>query len=148
LDSIDSAVEKLAQDLAVKSTFDRLCEGTSTGSESGSGYQGIIINPAAYTQTCIAFGRYCGSRLAHRWGISIKNHRGNHSVIIHTARQWRGADFRIGPPAICLLCAACMSILLSETQKAFAGVTPAKSASRWQRPHHSPIREGSGDFHH
>jgi 3-dehydroquinate dehydratase-2 len=57
LDSIDSAVIKLAQDLAVEVD---IRQSNSEGElvnwiqESGTGYQGLIINPAAYTHTSIA----------------------------------------------------------------------------------------------
>lgn len=57
LDSIDSALTKLAEDLAVEVD---IRQSNSEGElvnwiqESGSGYQGIIINPAAYTHTSIA----------------------------------------------------------------------------------------------
>jgi 3-dehydroquinate dehydratase-2 len=57
LDSIDSALIKLAQDLGVEVD---VRQSNSEGElvnwiqESGTGYQGIIINPAAYTHTSIA----------------------------------------------------------------------------------------------
>ena len=57
LDSIDSALIKLAQDLGVEID---VRQSNSEGElvnwiqESGTGYQGIIINPAAYTHTSIA----------------------------------------------------------------------------------------------
>ena len=57
LDSIDAALTKLAEDLAVQVD---IRQSNSEGElvnwiqESGSGYQGIIINPAAYTHTSIA----------------------------------------------------------------------------------------------
>jgi 3-dehydroquinate dehydratase II len=57
LDSIDSAVIKLAQDLAVEVDIRQSnSEGelVSWIQESGTGYQGLIINPAAYTHTSIA----------------------------------------------------------------------------------------------
>ncbi|HEY7130224.1 MAG TPA: type II 3-dehydroquinate dehydratase [Nitrospira sp.] len=57
LDSIDSGLTRLAEDLAVEVD---IRQSNSEGElvnwiqESGSGYQGIIINPAAYTHTSIA----------------------------------------------------------------------------------------------
>ena len=57
LDSIDAALTKLADELAVAVD---IRQSNSEGElvnwiqESGSGYQGIIINPAAYTHTSIA----------------------------------------------------------------------------------------------
>jgi 3-dehydroquinate dehydratase II len=57
LDSIDSAVTKLAEDLAMEVDIRQSnSEGelVSWIQESATGYQGIIINPAAYTHTSIA----------------------------------------------------------------------------------------------
>jgi 3-dehydroquinate dehydratase-2 len=57
LDSIDSALTALAEDLGVHID---IRQSNSEGElvnwiqESGSGYHGIIINPAAYTHTSIA----------------------------------------------------------------------------------------------
>jgi 3-dehydroquinate dehydratase-2 len=57
LDSIDSALTTLAEDLALHID---IRQSNSEGElvnwiqESGSGYHGIIINPAAYTHTSIA----------------------------------------------------------------------------------------------
>ena len=57
LDSIDASVTKLADDLGMAVD---IRQSNSEGElvnwiqESGSGYQGIIINPAAYTHTSIA----------------------------------------------------------------------------------------------
>jgi 3-dehydroquinate dehydratase-2 len=57
LDSIDAALTKLAEELAVEVD---IRQSNSEGElvnwiqESGTGYQGIIINPAAYTHTSIA----------------------------------------------------------------------------------------------
>src|SRR6476661_1148633 len=85
LDSIDSAVIKLAQDLAVEVD---IRQSNSEGElvnwiqESGSGYQGIIINPAAYTHTSIAI-----RTLLRQWAcpplrfICRTSTSGNHSVI-------------------------------------------------------------------
>jgi len=68
LDSIDSALIKLAQDLGVEVDVRQSNRGVEVDvrqsnsegelvnwiQESGTGYQGIIINPAAYTHTSIA----------------------------------------------------------------------------------------------
>lgn len=57
LDSIDAAMTKLAEDLAVEVDIrqsNNEGELVTWIQESGSGYQGIIINPAAYTHTSIA----------------------------------------------------------------------------------------------
>ena len=57
LDSIDSALTTLAEDLALHID---IRQSNSEGElvnwiqESGSGYHGIIINPAAYTHTSVA----------------------------------------------------------------------------------------------
>jgi 3-dehydroquinate dehydratase-2 len=57
LDAIDSAIMKLAEELAVEID---LRQSNSEGDlvnwiqEAGTGYDGIIINPAAYTHTSIA----------------------------------------------------------------------------------------------
>jgi 3-dehydroquinate dehydratase-2 len=57
LDTIDASLSKLAEELAVEVD---IRQSNSEGElvnwiqESGSGYQGIIINPAAYTHTSIA----------------------------------------------------------------------------------------------
>ncbi len=57
LDAIDSAIMKLAEELAVEVD---LRQSNSEGElvnwiqEAGTGYDGIIINPAAYTHTSIA----------------------------------------------------------------------------------------------
>ena len=57
LDSIDSALAKLADDLAVEVDIRQSnVEGELVNwiQESATGYDGIIINPAAYTHTSIA----------------------------------------------------------------------------------------------
>src|SRR5678810_977247 len=57
LDSIDAAMTKLAEDLAVEVDIrqsNNEGELVTWIQESGTGYQGIIINPAAYTHTSIA----------------------------------------------------------------------------------------------
>jgi 3-dehydroquinate dehydratase-2 len=57
LDAIDSAIMKLAEELAVEVD---LRQSNSEGElvnwiqEAGTGYEGIIINPAAYTHTSVA----------------------------------------------------------------------------------------------
>jgi 3-dehydroquinate dehydratase-2 len=57
LDAIDSAIMKLAEELAVEVD---LRQSNSEGElvnwiqEAGTGYDGIIINPAAYTHTSVA----------------------------------------------------------------------------------------------
>ena len=57
LDSIDTALSKLAEDLGVEVDIRQSnSEGELVGwiQDSKTGYQGIIINPAAYTHTSIA----------------------------------------------------------------------------------------------
>ena len=57
LDSIDAAVGKLAEELGVEVDIRQSnSEGELVGwiQDSKTGYQGIIINPAAYTHTSIA----------------------------------------------------------------------------------------------
>ena len=57
LDSIDAALSKLAEDLGVEVDIRQSnSEGELVGwiQDSKTGYQGIIINPAAYTHTSIA----------------------------------------------------------------------------------------------
>jgi 3-dehydroquinate dehydratase-2 len=57
LDSIDATLTSLAEELAVEVDIHQSnSEGELVNwiQESGSGYQGIIINPAAYTHTSIA----------------------------------------------------------------------------------------------
>jgi 3-dehydroquinate dehydratase-2 len=57
LDSIDAALSRLAEDLGVEVDIRQSnSEGELVGwiQDSKTGYQGIIINPAAYTHTSIA----------------------------------------------------------------------------------------------
>jgi 3-dehydroquinate dehydratase-2 len=57
LDTIDAALTRLAEELAVEVDIRQSnSEGelVSWIQESGTGYQGIVINPAAYTHTSIA----------------------------------------------------------------------------------------------
>ena len=115
LDSIDSAMIKLAQDLAVEVD---IRQSNSEGElvnwiqESGSGYQGIIINPAAYTHTSIAIRDAIAAVglptvEVHLSNIHQREPFRHHS---HVAGVALGQISGLGPPATCLLCAACMSI--------------------------------------
>src|SRR4026207_974116 len=137
LDSIDSALIKLAHDLGEEAD---VRQSNSEGElvnwiqESGTGYQGIIINPAAYTHTSIAIrdalaavGLPTGE--AHLANIHQREPFRHHS---HVAGVALGQISGLGPTGYLLALRAPPNPLSAQNKikKSSPGSRRQKSASR------------------